>query len=90
MTVMIVIKGTDGEVLEAALPDVEEASTPEPEVGVTPGIALIEVLDSKRAVEEPRASEDGSTGDDAPDDKGVAMPEDPDTSLDPGAGDPVD
>lgn len=90
LTVITVTKGTEEEVLETALPLVEEASTTEPEIGVTPEIVLLEMLNSKAGIEDPGPTEDGSTGEDADDDAGVEIPEDPDSTLDPGADAPVD
>lgn len=59
VTVISVTTGTEADVLEARLPMVEEAGSPEPEVGVTLGIAaLLERLDSRAPVE--RGGEEAS------------------------------
>lgn len=92
MTVITVATAIEADVLETALPVVEDTGNPKPEVEVKPGIALLTMLDTRAGIEEDSiaADEVPSTGDDAPDDAGVGRPEDSDAPLEPGASPSLD
>lgn len=76
-----------------ALPVVEDAGNPEPEAEVTPGLALLKILDSKTGIEEADPLKDSIDAEDVPstaDDAGVGRPEDSDAPLEPAANPSLD